>query len=296
MAMTRTKAGSALPVGLKDLQDLRTVAEAFADLGARLADANANDPFEAITVVARDQMEGAAGASITTRRHDHFVTVAATDERTRRADNIQYELGSGPCLDAIVGDTMYRPRDLRSDQRWPRYGRRVADELGLDSMLSYRMLLPAEDAIAGLNVYADRPDAFTDRDAFMGLLLATHGAQAAAVVLYGRHVQHLKKALHTNRRIGVAMGVLMATHKVTDDQAFDLLRIASQHSNRKLADIASDVIDTGTLELKPELLAAVTTGHTQAPRELSPSPRKAPSPAMAPSGPESAPSRRELGS
>ena len=82
-----------------------------------------------------------AGASITTLRHNRFVTVAATDDRARRADAIQYELGSGPCLDAIVAETMYRPRDLRTDPRWPAYGRRVVDELGLHSMLSYRMLL-----------------------------------------------------------------------------------------------------------------------------------------------------------
>ena len=232
-----------------DLGDLRVVAEAFADLGSRLAQQQPSDPFEAITAVAREQLPRAAGASVTTLRHQHFVTVAATDERTRRADSIQYELGSGPCLDAIVSRTMYRPRDLRTDERWPAYGRRVADELGLDSMLSYRMVLPADDTVAGLNLYAEQPDAFTDRDALVGLLLATHGAQVATAMFYGRQVQHLKRALKTNRRIGVAMGVLMATHKVTDEQAFDLLRIASQNSNRKLADVADDVVETGCLDV-----------------------------------------------
>jgi AmiR/NasT family two-component response regulator len=47
----------------------------------------------------------------------------------------------------------------------------------------------------------------------------------------------------------MAMGILMARHQVTDDQAFDLLRIASQNSNRKLADIARDVCDTGALDV-----------------------------------------------
>lgn len=232
-----------------DLGDLRVVAEAFADLGSRLALQQPSDPFEAITAVATEQIPGAAGASVTTLRRRHFVTVAATDERTRRADSIQYELGSGPCLDAIVSRSMYRPRDLRTDERWPAYGRRVADELGLDSMLSYRMVLPADDTVAGLNLYAEKPDAFTDRDALVGLLLATHGAQVATAMFYGRQVQHLERALQTNRRIGVAMGILMTTHKVTDEQAFDLLRIASQNSNRKLADVADDVVETGWLDV-----------------------------------------------
>ncbi|WP_082620032.1 GAF and ANTAR domain-containing protein [Terrabacter sp. Soil811] len=232
-----------------DLGDLRIVAEAFADLGSRLAQLQPLDPFEAITAVAREQFPRAAGASVTTLRHHHFVTVAATDDRTRRADSIQYELGSGPCLDAIVARTMYRPRDLRTDERWPAYGRRVADELGLDSMLSYRLVLPADDTVAGLNLYAEQPDAFTDHDALLGLLLATHGVQVATAMFYGHQVQHLKRALKTNRRIGVAMGVLMATHKVTDEQAFDLLRIASQNSNRKIAEIADDVVETGCLDV-----------------------------------------------
>jgi hypothetical protein len=235
-----------------DIGDLRMMAEAFADLGARLAGQDTTDPFEAVTTVASDQLPAAAGASVTVLRNQGFSTVAATDERIRRADAIQYELGSGPCLDAIVSRSMYRPRDLRTDERWPDYGRRVADELGLDSMLSYRMLLPANDTVAGLNLYAEQPDAFTDRDALVGLLLATHGAQVASSVIYGRHVHHLKRALQTNRGIGVAIGVLMATHKVTEQQAFDLLRIASQSSNRKLVDIAADVVETGCLDVNPD--------------------------------------------
>jgi hypothetical protein len=235
-----------------DVGDLRLMAEAFADLGARLAGQDTTDPFEAVTSVASDQVPAAAGASVTVLRNHGFTTVAATDERIRRADAIQYELGSGPCLDAIVSHTMYRPRDLRTDERWPAYGRRVADELGLDSMLSYRMLLPANDTVAGLNLYAEQPDAFSDRDAIIGLLLATHGAQVASSVIYGHHVRHLKRALQTNRGIGVAIGVLMATHRVTEKQAFDLLRIASQNSNRKLADIAADVVETGCLDVSPQ--------------------------------------------
>src|SRR3954452_18581532 len=160
---------SGMPVD-SGFQDLVAVAEAFAELGARVAGEESSDPFEAITSGGRHHIDGAAGASITTLRHERFVTVAATDDRTRRADAIQYELGSGPCLDAIVAETMYWPRDLRTDERWPVYGRRVADELGLRSILSYRMMLPADDTVAGLNLYAEDVDAFSDRDAMIGLL------------------------------------------------------------------------------------------------------------------------------
>jgi AmiR/NasT family two-component response regulator len=58
---------------------------------------------------------------------------------------------------------------------------------------------------------------------------------------------HFKLALTSARRIGAAIGILMARHVITDDQAFDLLRICSQHSHRKLRDIAEDVVLTGVL-------------------------------------------------
>jgi AmiR/NasT family two-component response regulator len=60
-------------------------------------------------------------------------------------------------------------------------------------------------------------------------------------------IANLEVALRTARRIGSAMGVLMATQKVTENEAFDMLRNASQTENRKLRDVAQDVVDTGTL-------------------------------------------------
>ena len=46
----------------------------------------------------------------------------------------------------------------------------------------------------------------------------------------------------TNREIGAAVGILMATHNITQDQAFELLSNASQRLNRKLRDIASGIV------------------------------------------------------
>lgn len=58
---------------------------------------------------------------------------------------------------------------------------------------------------------------------------------------------NLDKALLTSRDIGVAMGVLMIRQKITREQAFDLLRIVSQSSNRKLHEVAEAVAETGAL-------------------------------------------------
>ncbi|WP_076258653.1 ANTAR domain-containing protein [Intrasporangium flavum] len=63
---------------------------------------------------------------------------------------------------------------------------------------------------------------------------------------------NLRVALETNRSISAAVGVLMGLHHVTQDDAFDLLVRASQNRNRKLRDIAEDVIRTGVLPASEE--------------------------------------------
>ena len=90
------------------------------------------------------------------------------------------------------------------------------------------------------------------------LLAAALVEQAMRVVAWQRSEQraraaevradNLTLALQTSRRIGAAVGILMSLHKITEPQAFDLLRAASQHSHRKLRDLALDVIDTGWLD------------------------------------------------
>lgn len=61
-------------------------------------------------------------------------------------------------------------------------------------------------------------------------------------------IENLKIALTSARVIGAAIGILMATEKVTADAAFNLLVQASQESQRKVRDIADTVVETGSLK------------------------------------------------
>ena len=58
---------------------------------------------------------------------------------------------------------------------------------------------------------------------------------------------NLEIALQTSRRIGAAIGIIMAMEKVTELDAFDKIRHASQHGNRKVRDVAEDVLSIGAL-------------------------------------------------
>ncbi len=59
---------------------------------------------------------------------------------------------------------------------------------------------------------------------------------------------NLTRALQDSRAVGVATGVLMATHLVAESEAFMLLRSASEDGNREIADIARDVVGAGVLD------------------------------------------------
>jgi hypothetical protein len=58
---------------------------------------------------------------------------------------------------------------------------------------------------------------------------------------------NLEVALVTNRRIGIAVGILMCRLRVTEDRAFAALSKHSQDHNVKVRDLAEKVIYTGSL-------------------------------------------------
>jgi len=139
-----------------------------------------------------------------------------------------------------------------TDPRWPVFGPKVAETLGFRSMLSLRLLTDVPDSIYGLNIYGRRPEAFDRQAVLCGLLVGTY---ASSVVLSSGNretILNLEKALQSNRQIGIAVGVIMATYQLTPERSFELLRLASMNHNRKLRDIAESVVLTGTLDLNDE--------------------------------------------
>lgn len=235
--------------------DTTTVDRALKVFGALAIDISAasstDEALAALTKHCVELVEGAESAGITCVSEDGFETVAPTDELATKADALQFEVGSGPCIDAAVEETVFRTDDLRSDPRWPEFGRRAADELGVQSMLSFRLFFEEDEQLAAaLNLYSTRKAAFSDIAQLSGLAATAYGAAVVTSKRRQAKIVNLERALTTNREIGAAIGVLMARHKITQDQAFDLLRMASQNSHRKLADIARDVVETGALDMR----------------------------------------------
>jgi hypothetical protein len=238
------------PTSSADPAGLAEIADAVMGLGEQLRDAASDTLVEAVLEYAVQTLPGVRWASITTLRQGKFRTLATTGETACSADALQYELGGGPCVDTVLEDSVHCSPDLTHDPRWPVYGARVAAELGVRSALAYRLtLVPDPELIAGLNLYSDVTGAFDAHTQWAGTLLATHAAWAVSLEMTRQRAENLEAALRSNREIGTAIGVLMAQHKLTRDQAHELLRVASQDSNRKMAELATEVVETGELSM-----------------------------------------------
>jgi GAF domain-containing protein len=229
------------------------LAQTFADLSRTLSGLDGEKAtLEAVVNAALKAIPGAEAAGITVLRGENFRTVAPTDELVNRVDAIQYELRSGPCVDAIIEDTNFCTGDLERDERWPTFGKRVAAEVGVRSMIGLRLFFgnseDSAETIGSLNLYARKLDAFTETSTVLGTIFATHAALALSSARADEQRENLSLAQESNREIGMAMGILMSRHALTQSQAFDLLRVASQHTHRKLRQIACDVVETGMLD------------------------------------------------
>jgi GAF domain-containing protein len=117
------------------------------------------------------------------------------------------------------------------------------------SALSLPLALDGQVA-AALNLYARHARAFSASDREVARALAGQCTAALEVILHQTDQallrEQLDAALRSRAVIDQALGILMAQQRCTAREAFDLLRQASQHRNRKLRDVAADVVTAGT--------------------------------------------------
>lgn len=193
--------------------------------------------------LAVELLEGCDHAGITLTRGGRFSTGPATDGLVAHGDRLQDQLSEGPCHDAILqGRTVYTA-DLASDPRWPTWGPKVHAELGVGSLVSM-LLYTNERSYGALNMYSNHTDGFSHDDLVTADTLATHLAVALAD---GEEIENRGVAMVNRTVIGQAEGILMERLGVKDDQAFAYLRRISQDTNRKLLDVARELVHTRVL-------------------------------------------------
>lgn len=249
LLMTLDKTGVRVQDGVSDAgSGTERLADDFAALARAVqAEGTVQHTLGAVCQLAVSAIDGVAYAAITVvRAGRRFGTLAASIGIPPVVDRIQYETGQGPCVDAIHSHQTVA-WDNRAAGRWPEFTSRMSTATGVRSMVSYAMCAQ-DNTLGALNLYSTRPDAFGDRSRLIGGIFAAHASIAMRVALDHEQIGNLQQALQTSRRIGAAVGILMCRHTITEDEAFQRVRSFSQNTNRKIRDIADDIVLTGMLE------------------------------------------------
>jgi GAF domain-containing protein len=186
-----------------------------------------------------------AGISVT-HKDGRVETLAVTGPLVTTLDELQYQLGEGPCLEAISEGGPVIIRNALRETRWPRFIPRAV-ELGLRSQMGLRVYVE-DKTVGGLNLYSTRPNAIEPEVQPMADLFAAHAALALGKA---RHEATLYTAMHSRKVIGQAIGLLMERHGLDEDRAFQYLARVSQHSNHKLRDIAVELVEQANERNRP---------------------------------------------
>ncbi|WP_367325642.1 GAF and ANTAR domain-containing protein [Streptomyces sp. HUAS ZL42] len=211
-----------------------------------LAQETVDATLERITDSATELVEGCDAAGILMVHGKKVETLAPTDQLVIDSDQLQERLAEGPCFDAArsgQGERVFRIADFTCDQpRWPAYAP-AARALGVGSMMGF-LLFTEDEELGALNLYSRKPAAFTQASELAGWLLASHAAVAFSSARTHAQLEH---AIATRHTIGEAMGILMGSHHLTEEEAFDVLRRFSQEHNVKLREVARRVCAEGGL-------------------------------------------------
>ncbi len=199
--------------------------------------------------LSKDVMPGQPEASILLMVKDRPTTVVTTGDLATRLDEVQFAKGYGPCMHAATTGELTEIPDTRIETRWADYSRRAAEEGNLSSL---SVPLPIDDDMVGaLNIYAREARAFDEESRaealrfgpYAGVALSNIHAYSSAREL----AENMQAALESRAVIDQAKGILMERHKLTPDQAFQLLAHASMRMNTKLRVIAEQLVLTGEL-------------------------------------------------
>ena len=201
------------------------------------------DIYQAICATAVDVIPGCDHVCVSSLRAGGELTCeGSNDEVAAMIDGFERQTGEGPCLDAILDESFQHDPDITVRSAWPALTKLVLEHTPVRGMIGYRLLVGGKKAGA-LNIFSDRSGALTKESANMGAIVDSFASVALAGASHHDRAESLQRGLESNREIGKAIGLLMATHKIDDSTAFDVLRRASSEMNVKLAEIARRVVE-----------------------------------------------------
>jgi hypothetical protein len=173
-------------------------------------------------------------------------SVCTTDDVSELIEQLQYDLGEGPCVDAYQNDRPVLEPDLARPHtpRWPAFTG-PAVEAGARAVFGFPLQVGAA-RLGALNLYCERPGPLTDDQHADALVMAEIAAQAVLVLQAdaptGRLAGELEAGSDFHYVVHQAAGMVAAQLETSVGQALIRLRAYAFGNDRKLADVAADVV------------------------------------------------------
>ena len=227
-------------------QSSRDPQAAFAELSKiMLGEQQLSETLARVAELAKQSIAGAAEVSVTLLHDTDVASVAFSGSLAAQLDERQYEAGFGPCVDAALSGTTIAIDDTADSPTYPDFAR-LARQHGITHTLSTGLPVQRR-TIGALNIYGTDEAAFDDTTRELATAFASYAAVALANAdLYASTANlaaNLQRALDSRAVIDQAKGILMRDHRISPDAAFDLLVKLSNSGNRRLREIAQDVVD-----------------------------------------------------
>jgi transcriptional regulator with GAF, ATPase, and Fis domain len=231
------------------------IATTFVDLADTLVDDF--DVIDFLHTLATRSVElldaSAAGIMLADQRGGLQVMASSTQE-VRLLELYELQNNEGPCLDCFrSGQPVVRANLPTMRASWPVFTERLR-RLGFQSAQAVPMRLRAE-TIGALNIFRAASGPLSDSD----LRLAQAMADVATVGLLQERAiaerellaSQLQTALSSRIQLEQAKGVLAERAGLAMDQAFTVMRAYARSHNRRLTEVAAEIIDGSIHDLRP---------------------------------------------
>jgi transcriptional regulator with GAF, ATPase, and Fis domain len=176
--------------------------------------------------------------------------MASSTEEARLLELYELQNNEGPCLDCYrTGRPIARDDQSAMRSSWPAFTTELQG-LGFHSAQALPMRL-RDNTIGALNLFRLEPGQLTHADLLIGQAMAdvaTVGLiQERAITASEQLATQLQTALHSRVQLEQAKGVLAQRAGLPMDEAFQVMRAYARSHNRRLSDVAAQIID-GTLD------------------------------------------------
>jgi GAF domain-containing protein len=205
--------------------------------------AGVEETVEAVAQFAQQAVGCSAVSVVLVARNRRPEPVALTDPALGKLLREQIQAGDGPLITTIQDEAMVTIPDVTAETRWPKALTEQATATGFRSAM-YLPLMVSSRPEAVLGLHSDQPHAFDSDDLAVAHILAQHASVAIAAA---RNKQSLAGAVDARKLIGQAQGILMERFEIDADRAFAVMKRYSMDNNRKLRDVAQELIETRRL-------------------------------------------------